>query len=304
MEVILFNLINNTKSTLYINSDDTVYDIKNIICSSLYPFFGIKASGTSLFYIDEKTNQRNYMLSPYRTILSYNGIFQARELYIEESGYQLDSILAILLENLLPIITIYYLYNNEDNYTKLSIHKYLFFLTSIYFISRLFINLKFIKDGKYQLSKLIINTLLYWLFFSVFCGNSIFDDDLGEMNIYSYFLIIVFLFCEYLCIILVKEYKDNRLRNIIFNYVKYPFYLMDCFIWISLALIIYNKKIIYFTIVKILYNIHLAFEQYIEERGIKRTNDINNYYGNNRNDNQFQAQIKNINQKIIFPFIL
>ena len=303
MEVILFNLINNTKSTLYINSDDTVYDIKNIICSSLFPFFGIKASGTSLFFIDKRTNQRNYMLSPYRTILSYNGIFQSRELYIEESGYQLDSISAILLENLLPIITIYYLYNKEDNYTKLSIHKYLFFLTSIYFISRLFINLKFIRDGKYQLSKLIINTLLYWLFFSVFCGNSIFDDDLGEMNIYSYFLIIVFLFCEYLCIRLVKEYKDNKLRNIIFNYVKYPFYMMDCFIWISLALIIYNKKIIYFTGVKILYNIHLAFEQYIEERGVKRTNDINNYYGN-RNDYQFQTQMKNINQKLIFPFIL
>ena len=142
MDVRVYNLINNTKSILYINSNDTVNDIKNIICSSLYPYYKITASGTNLFYIDKITNNRNYMFSPYRSILSYNGIFQTRELYIEEAGFQLDSIFAILLENFLPMFTIYKMYNDDERYTKLTIHKYLFFLIFVYFLSRLFINLK------------------------------------------------------------------------------------------------------------------------------------------------------------------
>jgi hypothetical protein len=294
MEIRINNLINNTKSILYINSNDTVYDIKNIICSSLFPYINVNASETNLYYIDKKTNNRYYMLSPYRTILSYTGIFQSGELFIEKSGFQLNYIFAILLENLLPLITIYYLYNNEDNYTKLNSHKYIFFLIFVYFLGRLFINLKCYNDTKYQFSKLIINTIIYWLFFSVVCGYSIFDDELGEMNIYSYFFAIIFLFCEFLYLRLVNEYKDNDLKNIIYKYVKYPFYLIDCFIWISLAFIIYNNKILYFTIIKIFYNVYSAFEQYIEDRGIDREIP-------NRNDYDFE---NHINQKIIFPFIL
>ena len=156
MEIRINNLINNTKSILYINSNDTVYDIKNIVCSSLFPYINVNASETNLYYIDKKTNQRYYMLSPYRTILSYTGIFQSGELFIEKSGFQLNYIFAILLENLLPLITIYYLYNNEDNYTKLNSHKYIFFLIFVYFLGRLFINLKCYNDTKYQFSKLII----------------------------------------------------------------------------------------------------------------------------------------------------
>ena len=310
MDVRVFNLINNTNSVLYINSNDTVYDIKNIICSSLYPYSKITASGTNLFYIDKKTNNRKYMFSPYRSILSYQGIFQTKELYIEEAGFQLDSIFAILLENILPMITIYKMYNNEERYTKLTIHKYLFFLIFVYFLSRLFINLKFQNNEKYQLSKLIINTIIYWIFFSVFCGKSIFDDDLSEINIYGYFFSMTFLFCQFFCLKLVKEYKDNQLKNIIFNYVKYPFYLIDCLIWICFTFIIYNNEILYFTIIKIFYNIHLAFAQYIEERSSKRKNNMNYmnnmniYYQNNHINYDFQNQIKNVNQKIIFPFIL
>ena len=81
MDVRVYNLINNTQSVLFINSNDTVYDIKNIICSSLFHYTQITASGTNLFYIDKKTGNRNYMFSPYRTILSYKGIFQTKELY-------------------------------------------------------------------------------------------------------------------------------------------------------------------------------------------------------------------------------
>ena len=114
------------------------------------------------------------------------------------------------------------------------------------------------------------------------------------MNIYSYFFAIIFLFCEFLYLRLVNEYKDNDLKNIIYKYVKYPFYLIDCFIWISLAFIIYNNKILYFTIIKIFYNVYSAFEQYIEDRGINREIP-------NRNDYDFE---NHINQKIIFPFIL
>ena len=115
----------------------------------------------------------------------------------------------------------------------------------------------------------------------------------------------IFLFCHFLNIKLVKEYKDNQLKNIIFNYVKYPFYLIDCLIWICFMFIIYNNIIFYFTIVKVIYNIHLAFEQYIEERSTKRnTNNMNGYYQNNNMNKDFKNQMKNVNQKIIFPFIL
>ena len=295
MEIKVNNLINNTKLVLYINSNDTVNDIKNLICSTQYQCPRITPSGTNLYYIDKKTNHLKYMLSPYRTILSYTEIFQTRELFIEEAGIQLDSIIAILLENLLPMITIHYLYNKEDEYTKLTSHKYIFFLTFVYFLSRLFIKLKYNKNEKYQLSKLIINTTLYWIFFSIFCGYSIFDDELGEMNIYSYFFTFIFLFSEFFFLKLIKEYKNNQIRNIIFDYVKYPFYLIDCFIWISLALIVVNKRMVYFTIIKIIYNIHLAFELYIEERGKKRMNNF---------DNNYYKYKKNINQKIIFPLII
>ena len=78
------------------------------------------------------------MLSPYRTILSYNGICYTKEIFIEQIGFQLDSALAIILENLLPIITTYYYYKKND-YLKLLIHKIVFLLTCFYFICRFFI---------------------------------------------------------------------------------------------------------------------------------------------------------------------
>ena len=64
--------------------------------------------------------------------------------------------------------------------------------------------------------------------------------------------------------------------------------------YISLQLIVVNKRMVYFTIIKIIYNIHLAFELYIEERGKKRMNNFDNC-------NKYK---KNINQKIIFPLII
>ena len=283
MEFKVNNLINDTKLVIYINSNDTVYDIKNLICSSQYLNTKIKASNTNLYYINKELNQKNYMLSPYRTILSYKGIVQTRELFIEEAGFQLDSILAILLENLLPIMTADYLYKKEDQYTKLTIHKFVLFLIFVYFISRLFINLKYYNKEKYPLPKLIINTIIYWIFFSIVCGCSIFDDDLGEMNLYSYFFTFIFLLSEILYLKLLREHKNNTLRNVIFDYVKYPFYMMDCFIWISFSFIIFNKKVVYFTIFKIFYNIYFAFEEYIQERGYKRTGYINENYKYNTN---------------------
>ena len=124
------------------------------------------------------------------------------------------------------------------------------------------------------------------------------------MNIYSYFFTALFLFSEYLFLTLVKEYKTDQIKNIIFDYVKYPFYLMDCFIWISFALIVFNKKILFFTFVKIIYNICLSFELYIEERGIKGQNNLNYYNKYNETENRAKNNFKNINQKVIFPLIV
>ena len=306
MELQLNNLINNTKMITYINSRDTVIDIKKIISSS-FNNKEITISNISLYYIDPSTNQINYMLSPYRTILSYKGIYQSKEIFIEQIGFQLDSALAIALENFLPVITIYFFYKRDNEYYKLFIHKIVFLLTCLYFICRLFINFKCYNSGKYFLSTLITNSTIYWLLYSIICGKTIFSDDLSEMNIYSYFFTVVFVFCQYLCVKFVKEYKDNEIKNILFNYVKYPYYTMDCFIWISMMFIVFNKKIIIFTIIKIIYNIYLAFEQYIEEQGmVKISSKLENgngyFYDNNnfQNNNQFNKN----NIKVIIPFIL
>jgi len=306
MELQLNNLINNTKMITYINSRDTVIDIKKIISSS-FNNKEITISNISLYYIDPSTNQINYMLSPYRTILSYKGIYQSKEIFIEQIGFQLDSALAIALENFLPVITIYFFYKRDNEYYKLFIHKIVFLLTCLYFICRLFINFKCYNSGKYFLSTLITNSIIYWLLYSIICGKSIFSDDLSEMNIYSYFFTVVFVFCQYLCVKFVKEYRDNEIKNILFNYVKYPYYTMDCFIWISMMFIVFNKKIIIFTIIKIIYNIYLAFEQYIEEQGMvkissKLENDNGYFYDNNNFQNNNQINKNNI--KVIIPFIL
>jgi len=306
MELQLNNLINNTKMITYINSRDTVIDIKKIISSS-FNNKEITISNISLYYIDPSTNQINYMLSPYRTILSYKGIYQSKEIFIEQIGFQLDSALAIALENFLPVITIYFFYKRDNEYYKLFIHKIVFLLTCLYFICRLFINFKCYNSGKYFLSTLIVNSIIYWLLYSIICGKSIFSDDLNEMNIYSYFFTVVFVFCQYLCVKFVKEYKDNEIKNILFSYVKYPYYTMDCFIWISMMFIVFNKKIIIFTIIKIIYNIYLAFEQYIEEQGMvkissKLENDNGYFYDNNNFQNNNQINKNNI--KVIIPFIL
>ena len=307
MELQLNNLINNTKMITYINSRDTVIDIKKIISSS-FNNKEITTSNIRLYYIDPSTNQINYMLSPYRTILSYNGIYQSKEIFIEQIGFQLDSALAIALENFLPVITIYYLYKRENEYNKLFIHKIVFLLTCLYFICRLFINFKCYNSGKYFLSTLIGNSIIYWVLYSIICGKSIFNDDFDEMNIYSYFFTVVFVFCQYLCVKFVKEYKDNEIKNILFNYVKYPYYTMDCFIWISMMFIVFNKTIIIFTIIKIIYNIYLAFEQYIEEQGMvkissKLENETSGYFYDNNNF-QNNNQINKNNIKVIIPFIL
>ena len=311
MEVRLNNLINNTKIILYINSNDTVNDIKISICSSLYPYQKINPSGTSLYYIDKRTNQINYMLSPFRTILSYKGIFQSKELFIEQSGFQLDATMAILLENFFPLITLYYIYNKDD-YDKLFIHKIIFFLIFFYFLCRLFIKLKCYKDNKYSFIKFIINNIIYTLFFAYFCGNSIFNDDnfnLFELNINSYLYGFIFLLCEILCLKFVKEYinsnyNNNQIKSILFNYVKYPFFMTDCIVWLSFCGIIRNKIIVWFTFIKIIYNIYLAFELYIEERGMQKGNNYFYYNNNNYDDYRFNNNKKNINQKIIFPFTL
>ena len=307
MEVQLNNLINNTKIIIYINSKDTVIDIKKLIASSFPPEKRINASYLRLSYLDPKTMHMLYMLSPYRTIISYEGITQSRILYVEKIGIQLDSALAITLENILPIITFYYSYKNDFYYTKLFIHKIIFLLTTFYFICRLFICIKCYNNGKYFLSKLIFNLILYWLFYSIICGNSIFCDELDDMNVYSYLFTIVFVFCQLLSIKLVKEHKDNQIKNILFNYIKYPYYTMDCVIWISMMIIVYNKRIITFTIFKILYNVYLAFEEYIEEQGttkILSETKSGNYYNYDNNSFQDFSEMNKRNKKIIIPFIL
>lgn len=295
MEVQLNNLIDNTTTITHINSKDTVIGLKKVIASSsFYSREKINASNIQLSYIDPNTNQINYMLSPYRPILSYNGISNTKQIYVEKIGIQIDSAIAIIIENFLPIITFYYLYNNDFYYTKLFIHKILFILTFLYFICRLFICLKSYNSGKYFLNKLIINLIIYWFLYSIFCGYSIFNDELDDMNIYSYLFTIVFIFCQFLCVKLVKEYIDNKKSNILFNYVKYPYYSIDCLLWISIMIIIHNKRIIFFTFVKIIYNIYLAFEKYIEEQGVVK---IASFQDNENNNNR-------INTKIIIPFIL
>lgn len=308
MEVQLNNLINNTKLTIYINSTDTVIGLKNLISYSFPPENKINASNIRLSYIDPETHNINYMLSPFRTILSYEGIIISKQINVEKIGIQLDSALPIILENFLPILSFYYLYKNDFYYTKLFIHKIVFLLTCLYFICRFFICLKCYNNGQYFLSKLIINLILYWFLYSIFCGYSIFSNSLDDMTIYSYIFTIFFVFCDFLCVKLVKEKKDNYIKNILFNYVKYPYFTMDCLIWISMTFIIYNKRIIFFCIIKILYNIFLAFEEYIEEKGIvKMSSNLdegnNNMYYNN---NYFRANsIMNKNaKKVIIPFIL
>ena len=307
MEVQLNNLINNTKLKIYINSTDTVIGIKNLISSSFPPENKINASNLRLSYLDPNTKCVNYMLSPYRTILSYEGVINSKQINVEQIGIQLDSALAIILENLLPVLSFYYLYKNDFYYTKLFIHKIVFLLTCLYFICRFFICLKCYKNGKYFLTKLIINLILYWFLYSIICGYSIFSNNLDDMTIYSYLFTIFFVFCDFLCVKLVKEKKDNEIKNILFNYVKYPYFTLDCLMWISMVIIIYNKRIIFFCFIKILYNIFLAFEEYIEEQGLVKIssnlNDGNNFYNNN---NSFQDnKIMNINsKKVIIPFIL
>ena len=325
MEVKINNLINNAIITIYINSKDTVMDIKKLIASSFPPQNKISALNLRLSYFDPNTKQINYMFSPYRTILSYNGIMNSREIFVEKIGIQLDSAIAIVLENILPVLTFYYLYKNDFYYTKLFIHKIIFLLTCFYFICRLFICLKCYNNGKYFLSKLIINLIIYWFLYSIICGNSIFNDDFNDMTIYSYLFTIVFVFCDLLCIKLVKEHKDNENKNILFKYVKYPYYFMDCIVWLSMMIIVYNKRIIFFTIIKILYNIYLAFEEYIEDKGLSKNssniydeninlyngnntlfnrNNNDNFYYNNNNNLQTNRQYNKRTSKVVIPFIL
>ena len=81
---------------------------------------------------------------------------------------------------------------------------------------------------------------------------------------------------------------------------------MDCFIWMSMMIIIFNKRIFFFTIIKIIYNIYLAFEQYIEEQGmIKMSSNLNNQkYFNYDDIFENIGQSNNNKVKIIIPFIL
>ena len=307
MEIQLNNLINNTKLTIFINSTDTVIGLKNLISSSFPLEKRINALNIRLSYIDPNTNCINYMLSPYRTILSYEGIIISKQINVELRGIQLDSALAIILENFLPILSFYYLYKNDFYYTKLFIHKIIFLLTCLYFICRFFICLKCYKNGKYFLSKLIMNLFLYWFLYSIICGSSIFNNSLDDMTIYSYIFTIFFVFCDFLCVKLVKEKKNNDISNILFNYVKYPYFTMDCLMWISMMVIICNKRIIFFGIIKILYNIFLAFEEYIEEQGLVRMSsnldERNNFYYNNNSFGDNNRK-NNIAKKVIIPFFL
>ena len=307
MEIQLNNLINNTKLIVFINSTDTVIGLKNLIASSFPIENRINALNILLSYIDPNTNNINYMLSPYRTILSYEGINISRKINVELRGIQLDSALAIFLENFIPILSFYYLYKNDFYYTKVLIHRIIFLLTCLYFICRFFIGLKYYKNGKYFLSKLIINLFLYWFLYSIFCGYSIFSNNLDDMTIYSYLFAIFFVFCDFLCVELIKEKQDNDIKNILFNYVKYPYFTMDCLMWISMMGIIYNKRIIFFGIIKILYNIFLAFEESIEEQGLVRISSNldgrNNFNYNNNSFRNNDSMNKNT-KKVIFPFIL
>ena len=295
MEIPLNVLMNNSKIKIYINSNDTVYDIIKLVMTTYQPNKENIPSNYQLFYIDKQKNKIHYMLSPYRTINSYENLYNIKELFIEEATIQLDSFIAICLENFICIFTLYYFYKNSQDYI---IQKIVFYLSCVYFICRLFINLKFYNNGKYLLTKLIFNLIICWFLYSIICGYIIFSDEIEEINMFGYLSCFVIILCIFISLVCAKEIANMNINNILFKYVKYPYLTMDCCIWIAMYVIVKRKRMMFFVVVKILYDIYLAFEKYIEEQGSVNISTNMDYFDN------VGENIGKTKKKLIIPFIL
>ena len=295
MEIPVNILMYNSKIKIYINSSDTVNDIIKLVSETYHPNKENISSNYQIYYIDKQKNKIHYMLSPNRTINSYDNLFNIKEIFIEEATIQLDSVLANGLENFIPILTLYFFYENSQDYL---IQKIVFCLSCVYFICRLLINLKFHNNGKYSLIKLIFNLILYWFLYAIICGYIIFSDEINEMNMFGYLFCLVFVLCLFAGLICAKEFANKNISNILFNYVKYPYLTMDCCLWIAMYMIVKRKRVMFFVILKILYNIYLAFEKYIDEQGNVNISTNIDYFDNVVGNNEKSKK------KLIIPFIL
>lgn len=309
----------NRQFTIFINSSVTVLDLKKIIMSTYPRKNEITLSNLEIYYKDKAMDNSIYMLSSYRPVLSYDGLNQIREIYVEEIGLQINSFLSIFIENILPLLTFYFFYKSQDNYYRTSSHFIIFFLICVYFLSRIFVSLFIYRSQKYFLTKLIVNFIFYWFLFAVIIGKQIFSNDFIEFGLFEYCYCLIFIFSDLLCIKCFNEKKENDInkKDILFRYVKCPYYLIDCLIWLLFALIIRNLRGVFISAIKILYNIYLSFEIYIEEqgkdKGIKKNEGIGNPYQNlfnegNNNNFGFNSNIigdyNNKEVKVIFPFLL
>ena len=107
MEVKVINTLFNPEieSYIIINDNDTVYDIKKIILKSL-PKTNLEINRLEFKLKNKKTNEIINLSFLSKPIFSYKGFDKNCEIYIYDSGYQINKSISYVIQYGFPFIFI------------------------------------------------------------------------------------------------------------------------------------------------------------------------------------------------------
>ena len=222
----------NDTLKIVINSNDTPYDLKNILYNAFENL--IPKSRINLYYIDPKSNNKVYLSIMNKPILTYPNFSSTSLIYANDNGINRKQPIADIIQYIFPLIYIVVIYYKRTS-IKTFTQRMFMLMTAFHFCKKIIAKLilwKKIKD-ELPLHKLVKYCLLFWVMFGVICGTEIFRKSFKEPNVSGirYLFIIGYFISEYYGFLF--EINGNRI-DMLSNVVYCPEYLLEMVGWICM----------------------------------------------------------------------
>ena len=271
MEVKVINTLfyPQKESKIIITDNDTVYDIKKIILKSL-PKANLEINRLEFKLKNKLTNEIIDLSFLSKPIFSYKGFDENCEIYIIDSGYQINKSIGYIIQYGFPLFYVLYLYYNT-NFTKKLTQRFTMIMSTTHFLIRIIEGIFIMKNknNKTSISSLVLNCIFYWVFYSLICAYDIFNENYIEPNWSNirYLFFISFFICEYLNFTHLISYNNNNTNFGLFKFVYCPFYFFEVLGWISFLIFTETLTIFIFTLGIVFVLIHKSLKIKEEEEG-------------------------------------
>ena len=244
----LFNPI--VESKIIITDNDTVNDIKKIILKSL-PKTNLEINRLEFKLKNKLTNEIINLSSLSKPIFSYKGFDENCEIYIFDSGYQINKSISYIIQYGFPLFYVLYL-NYNTNFTKNLTQRFTMIMSTTHFLIRIIEGIFIMKNknNKTSISSLVLNCIFYWVFYSLICAYDIFNENYIEPNWSNirYLFFISFFICEYFNFTHLIYYNNNYTNFGLFKFVYCPFYFFEILGWICFLIFTETITIFIFTL--------------------------------------------------------